>query len=228
MAGLLKPKAATMLVGALRKKFPDLPIHVHTHDTAGVGVAAMLAAAEAGADVVDVAVDSMSGLTSQPSAGALVVSTEGTEFDTRIKLEELLKLNEYWEQVRGLYRPFECSLRSGTSDVFLHEMPGGQYTNLKFQAASLGLGTQWEKVKLAYAMANDVCGDIVKVTPSSKVVGDLAQFMVSNNLDTEGVRSQAATLSFPDSVVDFFQGNIGQPYGGFPAIQKDIVKDLPV
>eukprot|EP00240_Pyramimonas_obovata_P000007 CAMPEP_0118929078 /NCGR_PEP_ID=MMETSP1169-20130426/6179_1 /TAXON_ID=36882 /ORGANISM="Pyramimonas obovata, Strain CCMP722" /LENGTH=1274 /DNA_ID=CAMNT_0006871201 /DNA_START=88 /DNA_END=3912 /DNA_ORIENTATION=- len=228
MAGLLKPKAATMLVGALREKFPDLPIHVHTHDTAGVGVASMLACAEAGADVVDVAVDSMSGLTSQPSAGAVIVSTEGTKFDTRLKLDEVLQLNEYWEQVRGLYRPYECSLRSGTSDVFSHEMPGGQYTNLKFQATSLGLGEQWEKVKKAYAMANDVCGDIVKVTPSSKVVGDLAQFMVSNDLDTEAVRAQAATLSFPDSVVDFFQGNIGQPAGGFPPIQKDIVKDLPV
>jgi len=228
MAGLLKPKAARMLVGAIRAKFPDLPIHVHTHDTAGVGIATMLAAAEAGADIVDTAVDSMSGLTSQPSMGAMIVSTEGTGMDTGLQLSQVLKMNEYWDQARGLYRPYECSLRSGTTDVYSHEMPGGQYTNLKFQAASMGLGAQWEKVKLAYAMANDVLGDIVKVTPSSKVVGDLAQFMVSNNLDVATLRKDAATLSFPDSVVEFFQGYIGQPYGGFPEVQKDIVKNLPV
>eukprot|EP00241_Pyramimonas_parkeae_P000178 CAMPEP_0114243830 /NCGR_PEP_ID=MMETSP0058-20121206/11004_1 /TAXON_ID=36894 /ORGANISM="Pyramimonas parkeae, CCMP726" /LENGTH=1264 /DNA_ID=CAMNT_0001356707 /DNA_START=106 /DNA_END=3901 /DNA_ORIENTATION=- len=228
MAGLLKPQAASQLVGALRSRFPDLPIHVHTHDTAGVGVAAMLAAAEAGADIVDCATDSMSGLTSQPSMGALLVSAEGGKLDTRLKLDEVLPLAEYWEQARGLYRPYECSLRSGTSDVYTHEMPGGQYTNLKFQASSLGLEDQWDSVKLGYAMANRVLGDIVKVTPSSKVVGDLAQFMVANKLTEETLNEQAATLSFPDSVIEFFQGYIGQPYGGFPAIQKAVVKDRPV
>jgi pyruvate carboxylase len=228
MAGLLKPKAATMLVTALRERFPDLPIHVHTHDTAGVGVATMLACAEAGADIVDGAIDAMSGLTSQPSLGALLVSTQGTELDTGLSLAEVLPLNTYWEQTRGLYRPFECSLRSGTTDVYTHEMPGGQYTNLKFQSQSLGLEEQWEDVKLSYAMANRVLGDIVKVTPSSKVVGDLAQFMVANDLDEAKLVAQASTLSFPTSVVEFFQGYIGQPYGGFPAIQKDVVKDLPV
>jgi pyruvate carboxylase len=216
MAGLLKPRAATMLVGAIRAKFPDLPIHVHTHDTAGTGVASMIAAAEAGADVVDVCTDAMAGLTSQPSMGALIGSTAGTELDTGLLMPKILKLNTYWEQTRGLYSPFESGIKAGSADVYIHEMPGGQYTNLKFQAFSNGLGSEWDRIKAAYATANEILGDIIKVTPSSKVVGDLAQFLVANDLNATSVVDQAETLSFPTSVVEYFQGYIGQPVGGFP------------
>ncbi|KAI8050896.1 pyruvate carboxylase [Syncephalis plumigaleata] len=228
MAGLLKPKAATLLVKAIREKFPDLPIHVHTHDTAGTGVASMLAAAEAGADVVDVAVDSMSGLTSQPSMGALVGALQNTPLDTGIRHADVLAINAYWEQIRMLYSCFDPGLKSGDSGVYDHEMPGGQYTNLLFQARTLGLGEQWEEVKRAYQEANQLCGDIVKVTPSSKVVGDLAQFMVSNQLTAEQVKEKARSLSFPTSVVEFFQGHLGQPVGGFPEpLRSNIIKGLP-
>lgn len=216
MAGLLKPKAAEQLIGALRAEFPDLPIHVHTHDTSGTGVASMLACAHAGADVVDVAIDSMSGLTSQPSMGAVVASLQGTELDTGIDMREVAELNNYWEAVRGMYAPLESGQKSGSSDVFHHEMPGGQYTNLLFQSQQLGLTGQWPAVKAAYADANELMGDIVKVTPSSKVVGDLAQFMVANNLSKEEVIEQAETLSLPSSVVEYFQGYLGIPAGGFP------------
>eukprot|EP01062_Namystynia_karyoxenos_P024979 TRINITY_DN19789_c0_g1_i2.p1 TRINITY_DN19789_c0_g1~~TRINITY_DN19789_c0_g1_i2.p1 ORF type:complete len:1227 (+),score=537.64 TRINITY_DN19789_c0_g1_i2:299-3682(+) len=218
MAGLLKPNSATLLVGELRKKFPDTVIHVHTHDTAGAGVAAMLACAEAGADVVDVAVDSMSGMTSQPSLGAVVGAVRGSELDTGMDLEDVSKLSQFWESARRMYGPFECTatMRSGSSDVYSHEIPGGQYTNMQFQAFSLGLGDQWGTVKKMYTVANRVLGDIIKVTPSSKVVGDLAQFMVQNNLDEQSVVEKAEELSFPSSVVEYFQGLIGHPHGGFP------------
>mmetsp|Transcript_27434 Transcript_27434/g.89803 ORF Transcript_27434/g.89803 Transcript_27434/m.89803 type:complete len:1207 (+) Transcript_27434:1-3621(+) len=216
MAGLLKPQAATMLVGAIRERYPDLPIHVHTHDTAATGVASMLACANAGADVVDVATDAFSGLTSQPSMGALTEALRGSEFDTGVDAAVMGRLNTYWEQTRGLYNPFESGLKSGGADVYQHEMPGGQYTNLQFQATSLGLAEQWPQVKEKYAAANRVLGDIIKVTPSSKVVGDLAQFMVQNELDEEAVLVQAEQLSFPSSVVEYMQGQIGQPHGGFP------------
>jgi len=218
MAGVLKPKAATMLVEALRKEFPHIPIHVHTHDTAGAGVASMLAAAAAGADIVDAAVDSMSGMTSQPSMGAIVAALEGTELDTGISLKSVSELSNYWEQTRGLYAPFECTttMKSGSSDVYTHEIPGGQYTNLHFQSFSLGLADQWPEIKKAYAQANLLLGDPPKVTPSSKVVGDLAQFMVQNKLDKDSLLEKADDLSFPSSVVEYFQGYLGQLPGGFP------------
>lgn len=230
MAGLLKPRAATLLIGALREKFPHIPIHVHTHDTAGTGVATQLAAAAAGADIVDCCIDSMSGTTSQPSMGALVHSLAGTELDTGINPAELFSLIDYWDQTRSLYSPFESTLRSPSSEVYYHEMPGGQYTNLKFQAQSLGLGEEWQRVKDAYAAANRALGDIVKVTPSSKVVGDLAQFMVSNGLNDEHELSAAAEgLSFPSSVVEFLQGYIGHPVGGFPEpLRSRVIKGKPV
>lgn len=172
MAGVLKPRAAAMLVAGIRERHPTVPIHVHTHDTSGAGVAAMLAAAQAGADVVDVAVDSMSGMTSQPSMGAIVASLQGTELDTGLSLESVSAYSAYWEQTRQLYGPFECAvtMKSGNADVYLHEIPGGQYTNLQFQAYSLGLGDKFEAVKKAYRQANLLLGDIVKVTPSSKTV----------------------------------------------------------
>jgi pyruvate carboxylase len=216
MAGLLKPLSAEMLVSAIRAEHFDLPIHVHTHDTAGTGVASMLAAAKAGADVVDAATDALSGLTSQPSLGALVASTTGTDLETGICLKEACALNEYWEECRGLYAPFESGQKSGSADVYTHEMPGGQYTNLLYQSTQLGLSGQWSQVKKAYATANRLLGDIIKVTPSSKVTGDLAQFIVSNNLTEKDVIDKADKLSFPKSVVEYFQGYLGVPPFGFP------------
>ncbi|KAK9512584.1 hypothetical protein O3M35_000978 [Rhynocoris fuscipes] len=230
MAGLLKPQAAKLLVTALRDKHPDVPIHIHTHDTSGAGVAAMLACAEAGADVVDVAVDSMSGLTSQPSMGAVIASLQGTPYDTGFDLKNISEYSAYWEQTRTLYAPFECTttMKSGNADVYLNEIPGGQYTNLQFQAYSLGLGDFFEDVKKAYREANQLLGDIIKVTPSSKVVGDLAQFMVQNKLSSEDVMKKAGELSFPKSVVEFLQGAIGEPYLGFPEPFRSLVlKDMP-
>uniref|UniRef100_A0A8C4L8J8 pyruvate carboxylase n=1 Tax=Equus asinus asinus TaxID=83772 RepID=A0A8C4L8J8_EQUAS len=218
MAGLLKPLACTMLVSSLRDRFPDLPLHIHTHDTSGAGVAAMLASAQAGADVVDVASDAMSGMTSQPSMGALVACTRGTPLDTGVPLERVFDYSEYWEGARGLYAAFDCTatMKSGNSDVYENEIPGGQYTNLHFQAHSMGLGSKFKEVKKAYVEANQMLGDLIKVTPSSKIVGDLAQFMVQNGLSRAEAEAQAEELSFPRSVVEFLQGYIGIPHGGFP------------
>jgi len=216
MAGLLKPQAATMLISALRREFPDLPIHVHTHDTAGTGVASMLACAHSGADAVDVATDAMSGTTSQPSMGAVVCALKNTELDTGIDMNKVNMVNDYWEATRALYAPFESGQKSGCADVYDHEMPGGQYTNLLFQSQQLGLTGRWPAIKKAYAASNRLLGDIIKVTPSSKVAGDLAQFMVQNDLSEQEVREQAATLSFPQSVVEYFQGYLGIPSHGFP------------
>ncbi|KAI8893548.1 hypothetical protein BC833DRAFT_531652 [Globomyces pollinis-pini] len=216
MAGLLKPKAATLLISSLRAKYPDLVIHVHTHDTAGTGVASMIAAAEAGADIVDAAIDSMSGLTSQPSLGAIVGAVKGTELDTGLDQEHIYSINSYWEQIRLLYSCFDPNVKSSDSTVYLHEMPGGQYTNLLFQSQQLGLGEQWSEIKQAYRIANRLCGDITKVTPSSKVVGDFAQFLVSQKLSEQDVWDNCETLSFPTSVLEYFQGYLGQPPYGFP------------
>ncbi|XP_068147146.1 pyruvate carboxylase, mitochondrial isoform X2 [Drosophila tropicalis] len=230
MAGLLKPEAARLLITAIRDKHPDVPIHIHTHDTSGAGVASMLACAQAGADIVDVAVDSMSGMTSQPSMGAVVASLQGTPLDTNLDLRDVSEYSAFWEQTRTLYAPFECTttMRSGNADVYLNEIPGGQYTNLQFQAFSLGLGDFFEDVKKAYREANLLLGDIIKVTPSSKVVGDLAQFMVQNNLTADQVLEKAEELSFPKSVVEYLQGSIGIPHGGFPEpLRSRVLKDMP-
>lgn len=216
MAGVLKPKAATLLVGSIRKRYPDLPIHVHTHDSAGTGVASMVACAQAGADAVDAATDSMSGMTSQPSLGAILASLEGSEFDPKLNIHHIRAIDSYWAQLRLLYSPFEAGLTGPDPEVYEHEIPGGQLTNLIFQASQLGLGQQWAETKKAYEAANDLLGDIVKVTPTSKVVGDLAQFMVSNKLTADDVIARAAELDFPASVLEFLEGLMGQPYGGFP------------
>ncbi|KAF8998596.1 pyruvate carboxylase [Cyathus striatus] len=214
MAGLLKPEAAKLLIGAIRKAHPDLPIHVHSHDTAGIAAASMLACAQAGADVVDVAIDSMSGLTSQPSMGAVCMALEQTSLGTGI--------------LRMLYGCFEANVRASDSSVFDHEMPGGQYTNLMFQASQLGLGTQWSIIKQKYIEANELCGNIIKVTPSSKVVGDFAQWMTSNSFSKEDVLQRADQLDFPSSVVEFFQGYLGQPVGGFPEpLRTKIIRNKP-
>ncbi|KAF1744364.1 hypothetical protein MXB_2328 [Myxobolus squamalis] len=218
MAGVLKPQAASMLVSELRKAFPYIPIHVHTHDTAGTGVATYLAAISAGAHIVDVACDSMSGMTSQPSMGGLVAALSNSKLESEILLSDVSKYSAYFEQTRCLYAPFESTvtMKSGNADVYVNEIPGGQYTNLQFQAFSLGLGSQFEEIKHKYAIANDLLGDLVKVTPSSKVVGDLAQFMVQNNLSYDDVISRADQLNFPNSVIEFFRGELGEPYQGYP------------
>lgn len=216
MAGVLKPRAATLLIGSLRKKYPDMPIHVHTHDSAGTGVASMIACAQAGADAVDAATDSMSGMTSQPSVGAILASLEGTEHDPGLNVNHIRAIDRYWAQLRLLYSPFEAGLTGPDPEVYEHEIPGGQLTNLIFQASQLGLGAQWQQTKKAYEQANALLGDIVKVTPTSKVVGDLAQFMVSNSLSYDDVLKKAEELDFPGSVLEFFEGLMGQPYGGFP------------
>ncbi|PUU75282.1 carbamoyl-phosphate synthase L chain, ATP binding domain-domain-containing protein [Tuber borchii] len=216
MAGVLKPRAATLLIGSIRKKYPDLPIHVHTHDSAGTGVASMAACAMAGADAVDTATDSLSGMTSQPSVGALLASLEGTDQDPKLNAEHIRAIDGYWGQLRLLYSCFEAGLTGPDPEVYLHEIPGGQLTNLIFQASQMGLGTQWAETKKSYTLANQLLGDIVKVTPTSKVVGDLAQFMVSNKLSYDDVIEKAESLDFPASILDFFEGLMGQPYGGFP------------
>ncbi|KAI0482502.1 pyruvate carboxylase [Xylariaceae sp. FL0804] len=216
MAGTLKPHAATLLIGSLRKKYPDLPIHVHTHDSAGTGVASMVACAKAGADAVDAATDSLSGMTSQPSINAIIASLEGSDLDPGLNPAHVRALDTYWSQLRLMYSPFEAHLPGPDPEVYEHEIPGGQLTNMMFQAQQLGLGSQWAETKKAYEHANDLLGDIVKVTPTSKVVGDLAQFMVSNKLSPQDVVDRAGELDFPGSVYEFLEGMMGQPYGGFP------------
>ncbi len=225
MAGLLKPRAAELLIPAL-KEVVDLPIHLHTHDTSSIQAATYLKAAEAGVDVIDVAISSMSGLTSQPSFNGIVAMLQGHERDNPINLSSLNAFADYWETVREYYYPFETELRSGTASVYEHEIPGGQYSNLRPQARGLGLEDRFEEIKANYKIANQLLGDIVKVTPSSKVVGDMAMFMTSNNLTAEKVIEQARSLSFPESVKNLLRGDLGQTYGGFPVeLQTAILGD---
>ncbi|MBI4229091.1 MAG: pyruvate carboxylase [Deltaproteobacteria bacterium] len=225
MAGLCKPFAAEKLVRVIKEE-TGMPLHFHTHATSGNGEATVLKAAEAGADIVDSAISSLSGLTSQPSLNAVVAALAGTERDTGVNVEDLNKLAIYWEAVRGYYSPFEGDMKSSNADVYINEIPGGQYTNLRSQAQSLGLGERWEDIKLMYAEANKLFGDIIKVTPSSKAVGDMALFLVQNNLKGDDVINKADQLTFPESVIDMMEGNLGQPPGGFPyEIQKAILKD---
>ncbi len=222
MAGVCRPRAAKALVAALKQEI-GLPIHFHTHDTSGASVASVLAAVEAGVDAVDGALDAMSGLTSQPSLGAIVAALAGSERDTGIDLSALQSLSGYWEGVRRIYAPFEADIRSGTSTVYLHEMPGGQYTNLREQARSMGLEARWPLVEQTYAEVNQMFGDIIKVTPTSKVVGDMALFMVSHGLSREEVEDPLKDVSFPESVISLFRGEIGFPDGGFPTLLSDKV-----
>ncbi len=225
MAGLLKPYAATELITALRDTV-SLPIHLHTHDTSSLQPATYLKAVEAGVDVIDVALGALSGLTSQPNFNAVVEMLRGQERHREFDQESLNEFSNYWETVREYYYPFESGLKAGTSEVFQHEIPGGQYSNLRPQAASLGLLDKFETVKTTFAEVNQLFGDIVKVTPSSKVVGDMALFLVSNNLTTRDVLEKGHTLNFPESVRDLFRGDIGQPEGGWPhEVQQVILKD---
>lgn len=224
MAGLLKPFAAEKLVTALKQEI-GIPIHLHTHDTSSNGGAMLLIAAQAGVDIVDCALSSVSGLTAQPNLNALVTALEGTTWDPKLEKEGLQKLANYWETVRTYYAPFESELRSGTAQVYEHEIPGGQYSNYKPQVEGLGLGHRWEECKEMYRQVNDMFGDVIKVTPSSKIVGDMTMFMIQNNLAPEDVYQRGHELTFPQGVVDFFKGMIGQPYGGFPErLQKIILK----
>ncbi|MFP5306204.1 MAG: pyruvate carboxylase subunit B, partial [Gammaproteobacteria bacterium] len=224
MAGVCRPRAAHALVSALKQEV-GLPIHFHTHDTSGISAASVLAAVEAGCDAVDGALDSMSGLTSQPNLGAIAAALSGGQRDPGVSFEHMQAISTYWEGVRRYYAPFEADIRSGTSDVYRHEMPGGQYTNLREQARALGLESRWPEVSKAYAAVNQLFGDIVKVTPTSKVVGDMALFIVANDLDAEDVVDPEREIAFPDSVVSLFKGELGYPPDGFPAeLQKKVLK----
>jgi len=224
MAGLMKPAAAKKLVETLKQE-TALPIHFHTHDTSGASAASITAAVDAGVDAVDAAMDALSGTTSQPTLGSLVAALDGGPRDPGLDAEAIRDISFYWECVRTQYRAFESDLRSGASEVYLHEMPGGQFTNLKEQARSLGLESRWHEVAHTYADVNQMFGDIVKVTPSSKVVGDMALAMVSSGLSRADVEDPNKDVSFPDSVVGFFMGELGQPPGGFPkALQKKVLK----
>jgi pyruvate carboxylase len=216
MAGLLKAPAASILFKTLKEEV-GLPIHFHTHDTSGAAISTVLAAADAGVDCVDAAMDSFSGNTSQPTLGSIVEALRHTDRDTGLDIAAIRSISNYFEQVRGHYAAFESSLQAPASEVYLHEMPGGQFTNLKAQARSLGLEERWHEVAQTYADVNQMFGDIVKVTPSSKVVGDMALMMVSQNLTRDEVEDPAVDVAFPDSVVDMMRGNLGQPPGGFPA-----------
>ena len=224
MAGLCRPYAAEKLVKTLREEIA-LPIHFHTHDTSGINAASLLKAAEAGVDVVDAAIAPMSGTTSQPNLNSLVAALANTERDSNLDLESLNRCGEYWEVVRQYYLPFDSSPKSGTAEVYLHEMPGGQYTNLKEQAEAMGLGNRWPQIARTYAEVNMAFGDIVKVTPSSKVVGDLALFLVSHGMTIQQLEQLGAnhTLTLPNSVVEMFSGALGEPEGGWPAKMLEVV-----
>ena len=224
MAGLLKPYAAEQLITSL-KEVVDIPLHLHTHDTSSIQSATYLKAIEAGVDVIDVALSSMSGLTSQPNFNSVVAMLEGHERENKIDLTSLNKFSNYWETVREYYYPFETELKAGTAEVYHHEIPGGQYSNLRPQARGLGLEDQFETIKNNYKYVNDLFGRIVKVTPSSKVVGDMAMFMTANKLTPEDIQQKGTTLAFPDSVKALMRGDLGQIEGGFPAgIQQMILK----
>lgn len=225
MAGLCLPHSASMLICALKQEI-GIPIHFHTHDTSGIAAASVLAAVDAGVDAVDLAMDSMSGLTSQPNMGSVIEALRHTERQSSLNPVSVRKLSDYWSVVRKNYSAFESEERSGASEVFVHGMPGGQYTNLREQARSLGLAGRWSEIAQAYAEVNDMFGDIVKVTPSSKVVGDMALYMVTSGLDRESVEDPAIEVAFPDSVVSFFRGDLGQPLGGFPEeLRKKVLKE---
>jgi pyruvate carboxylase len=225
MSALLKPHSAYKLIKALKNEI-SIPIHLHTHDTSGNGVATILMAAQAGVDIVDTAFNSMAGLTSQPALNSVVAALENTTRDTGLVLDDLQKIADYWTDVRPVYGQFESDLKSGTAEIYKYELPGGQYSNLKPQVESFGLGHRFNEVKEMYKTVNEMLGDIVKVTPSSKAVGDMAIFMVQNDLTPENIYEKAVDMAFPDSVVAYFKGMMGQPMGGFPErLQKLVLKE---
>ena len=224
MAGLVKPEAAEPARDGAGAGEIGIPIHFHTHDTSGNSGASVIAAIEAGVDAVDAAIDAMSGLTSQPNLGTIVAALRHGPRDTGLDAAAISEISTYWEAARRFYKPFEPDMHAGTSSVYEHEMPGGQYTNLREQAESMGMGERWPEITKRYADVNRMFGDIVKVTPTSKVVGDLALFMVAGDLTPERVEDPAVPIAFPQSVVEFFHGDLGQPPGGFPpALQKKVL-----
>ncbi|RSL30408.1 pyruvate carboxylase [Salibacterium salarium] len=224
MAGLLKPEAAYQLISELKETI-DIPVHLHTHDTSGNGIFTYARAIEAGVDIVDVAASSMAGSTSQPSANSLYYALKGTARQPNIDIKALEELSQYWDYTRKYYQGFESGMNAPHTEIYEHEMPGGQYSNLQQQAKAVGLKGRWNEVKDMYRRVNDMFGDIVKVTPSSKVVGDMALYMVQNNLTEDDVYEKGENLDFPDSVVELFQGHLGQPYQGFPKeLQRIILK----
>ena len=226
MAALLKPRAAKELVGTLKKEL-HVPLHLHTHDSTGNGVSTVLMAAEAGVDIVDLAIESMSSMTSQPSMNAVVEALRGTKRDTGLDFEELSELSRYYNRIRSVYAPFESDMKSPNTEIYKYEIPGGQYSNLLAQVTEMGSPEEFEAIKGLYKEANDLLGNIVKVTPTSKAVGDLAIFMYKNNLNKDNILTAGASLSYPDSVVSYFRGMMGQPYGGFPKeLQKIVLKDI--
>ncbi|MEQ7220692.1 pyruvate carboxylase [Vagococcus fluvialis] len=222
MAGLLKPQAAYHLISEL-KATVDVPIHLHTHDTAGNGIITYSAATKAGVDIVDVATSAMSSATSQPSMSSLYYALVDGPRTPNLNIDKVQQINHYWEDVRKFYGPFENGISAPQTEVYAHEMPGGQYSNLQQQAKAVGLEEKWEDIKDQYAEVNLLFGDIVKVTPSSKVVGDMALFMVQNNLSNKDIYQRGRDLSYPESVISFFKGDLGQPTGGFPSELKDII-----
>lgn len=222
MAGLLKPEAAYRLISELKETI-DIPIHLHTHDTSGNGIYTYARAIDGGVDIVDTALSTMAGLTSQPSANSLYYALEGKDRKPNVNIEALEQLSNYWEDVRKYYHDFESGMVAPHSEVYQHEMPGGQYSNLQQQAKGVGLGEQWDEVKKMYTRVNHMFGDIVKVTPSSKVVGDMALFMVQNNLSEDDVLTKGDSIDFPDSVVELFQGYLGQPHQGFPERLQNVI-----
>lgn len=224
MAGLMKPYAAKKLFSALKEEL-SIPLHLHTHDTTGNGVSTVLMASEAGVDIVDLAIESMSTLTSQPSMNSVVEALKGTERDTGLCMSELNELSRYYAEVRKVYSSFESEMKTPNTEIYKYEIPGGQYSNLLAQVKSMGSTESFEEVKVLYKQANDLLGNIVKVTPTSKVVGDMAIFMSKNGLNQENILEAGKDLSYPDSVVDYFKGMIGQPDGGFPKeLQKIVLK----
>lgn len=225
MAGLLKPYAATELVSAL-KDAVKVPIHLHTHDTSSLQTATYLKAIEAGVDVIDVALGGLSGLTSQPNFNAIIEMMKFHERAHDFNMDTLNQFSNFWEDTRDMYYPFESGLKAGTAEVFQHEIPGGQYSNLRPQATALGLGDRFDDVKKMYAEVNTLFGNLIKVTPSSKVVGDMAIYMVTNNLTPEDIMTRGGEISFPESVINYFKGDLGQPVGGFPKkLQKIVLKN---
>lgn len=226
MAALLKPRAAKELVTALKQEL-HVPLHLHTHDSTGNGVSTVLMAAEAGVDIVDLAIESMSSMTSQPSMNAVVEALRGSKRDTGLDFEELDELSRYYGRIRKVYEQFESDMKAPNAEIYKYEIPGGQYSNLLAQVTSMGSADEFESIKALYKDANDLLGNIVKVTPTSKAVGDLAIFMFKNGLTKENILTAGAGLSYPDSVVSYFQGMMGQPYGGFPKeLQKIVLKDI--
>jgi len=225
MSGLLKPMAARKLIRALKEEI-GIPIHLHTHDTSGNGIATILMAAQADVDIVDAAFNSMSALTSQPGLNSVVAAVDKSRRDTGIEPDGIQKISEYWKDVRPVYKKFESELVTSTAEIYKYEIPGGQYSNLKPQVESFGLGHKFEEVKDMYKAVNQMLGDIVKVTPSSKAVGDMAIFMVQNELTPENILEKGQGIDFPDSIVSYFEGMMGQPEGGFPEdLQKLVLKD---